>query len=84
MTAPRNAFAKSAEKRCKGGYEMARLKEYYKNNVAPELMKKFSYKNVMQIPKLDKIVINVGAGEARDNSKVFPCFRVHAKMQSLL
>lgn len=49
---------------------MARLKEYYKNNVAPELMKKFSYKNVMQIPKLDKIVINVGAGEARDNSKV--------------
>lgn len=49
---------------------MARLKEYYKNNVAPELMKKFSYKNVMQIPKLNKIVINVGAGEARDNSKV--------------
>ena len=49
---------------------MARLKELYKNNVASELMKKFSYKNVMQIPKLDKIIINVGAGEARDNSKV--------------
>lgn len=49
---------------------MARLKEYYKNDVAPQLMKKFSYKSVMQIPKLDKIVINVGAGEARDNSKV--------------
>ena len=49
---------------------MARLKEYYKNDVAPQLMKKFSYKNVMQIPKLNKIVINVGAGEAKDNSKV--------------
>lgn len=49
---------------------MARLKELYKKDIAPELMKKFSYKNVMQIPKLDKIIINVGAGEARDNSKV--------------
>ncbi len=49
---------------------MARLKEYYKNDVAPQLMKKFSYKNVMQIPKINKIVINVGAGEAKDNSKV--------------
>lgn len=49
---------------------MARLKDFYKQDVAPQLMKKFSYKNVMQIPKLDKIVINVGAGEARDNSKV--------------
>ena len=49
---------------------MARLKEFYKQDVAPALMKKFSYKSVMQIPKLDKIVINVGAGEARDNAKV--------------
>lgn len=49
---------------------MARLKLFYTNEVAPALMKKFSYKSVMQIPKLDKIVINVGAGEARDNSKV--------------
>ena len=49
---------------------MARLKDYYKNDVAPALMKKFSYKSVMQIPKLDKIVINVGCGEARDNAKV--------------
>ena len=48
----------------------ARLKEVYKNEVAPALMKKFEYKSVMQIPKLDKIVINVGAGEARENSKV--------------
>ena len=49
---------------------MARLEDYYKNDVAPALMKKFSYKSVMQIPKLDKIVINVGCGEARDNAKV--------------
>lgn len=49
---------------------MARLKEHYNQEVAPALMKKFEYKSCMQIPKLDKIVINVGAGEARDNSKV--------------
>ena len=48
---------------------MARLKDDYKANVAPALMKKFNYKSVMQIPKLDKVVINVGAGEAKDNSK---------------
>lgn len=48
---------------------MARLKEFYVKEAAPALMKKFSYKSVMQIPKLDKIVINVGAGEARENSK---------------
>ena len=49
---------------------MARLKEMYKSDVAPALMKKYSYKSVMEIPKLEKIVINVGAGEARENSKV--------------
>lgn len=49
---------------------MARLKEYYAKEVAPALMKKFSYKSVMQIPKLNKIVVNVGAGEAKENSKV--------------
>ena len=48
---------------------MARLKELYVKEVAPALMNKFSYKSTMQIPKLDKIVINVGAGEARENSK---------------
>ena len=48
----------------------ARLKERYASEVAPALMKKFQYKSVMQIPKLDKIVINVGCGEARDNPKV--------------
>ena len=49
---------------------MARLKDLYKSEVAPALMKKFSYKSVMQIPKIEKVVINVGAGEAKDNSKV--------------
>ncbi len=49
---------------------MARLKEFYKSEVAPALMKKFNYDSPMQIPKLDKIVINVGCGEARDNPKV--------------
>ena len=49
---------------------MARLKDFYKSEVAPALMKKFGYKSVMQIPKLDKVVINVGCGEARDNAKI--------------
>ena len=49
---------------------MARLKDEYKANVAPALMKKYNYKSVMQIPKLDKIVVNIGCGEARDNAKV--------------
>ena len=48
----------------------ARLKERYTSEVAPALMKKFGYSSVMQIPKLEKIVINVGCGEARDNPKV--------------
>ncbi|MCR5805759.1 MAG: 50S ribosomal protein L5 [Oscillospiraceae bacterium] len=48
----------------------ANLKELYVSTVAPSLMKKFGYKSVMQIPKVDKVVINVGAGEAKDNSKV--------------
>ena len=49
---------------------MSVLKETYKSEIAPALMKQFGYKSVMQIPKLDKIVINVGCGEARENSKV--------------
>ncbi len=49
---------------------MAQLKIQYNNEIAPALMKKFGYKSVMQIPKLDKVVINVGCGEARDNPKV--------------
>ena len=49
---------------------MARIKDLYTSEIAPSLMKKFEYKSVMQIPKLDKIVINVGAGDAKENSKV--------------
>ena len=49
---------------------MARFKDMYKSEVAPALMAKFNYKSPMQIPKFDKIVINVGAGDAKDNSKV--------------
>ena len=49
---------------------MARLKEKYVNEVAPALMSKFGYKSVMQIPKLDKVVINVGCGDAKDNVKM--------------
>ena len=48
---------------------MARLKTMYTADVAPALMKKFGYKSVMQIPKIDKVVINVGCGEAKDNPK---------------
>ena len=49
---------------------MSRFSELYKNDVAPALMTKFGYKSPMQIPKFDKIVINVGAGDAKENSKV--------------
>ena len=50
---------------------MARLTEVYKNDVAPALMQKYSYKSPMQIPKIDKVVINVGTGgDERDNAKV--------------
>ena len=48
---------------------MARLRDLYKNEVAPALMKKFEFKSPMQIPKFDKIVINVGCGDAKDNAK---------------
>ncbi len=49
---------------------MSRLKDTYKTEIAPALMKKFNYKSTMQIPKLDKVVVNVAAGEARDNPKI--------------
>ena len=48
---------------------MSRLAEFYKSDVAPALMAKFNYKSPMQIPRLNKVVINVGAGEAKDNPK---------------
>ena len=49
---------------------MARMKDFYKETVAPALFKKFGYKSVMQIPKLDKIVVNVACGEAKENHKI--------------
>ena len=48
---------------------MPRLKDKYQKEVAPALMKQFNYKSPMQIPKIDKIVVNIGCGEARDNIK---------------
>ena len=48
----------------------ARLKDYYKNTVFSGLMDKFQYKNAMEVPKLEKIVINMGVGEAKDNQKI--------------
>ncbi len=49
---------------------MSNLKELYKNEVAPALMNKYNYKSVMQIPKMNKIVINVACGDAKDNTKI--------------
>ena len=49
---------------------MSRLKELYTNEIMDAMMKKFEYKNVMQVPKLDKIVINMGVGEAKENAKL--------------
>ena len=49
---------------------MSRLKEMYYNEIVPAMISKFGYKNVMQVPKLDKIVLNMGVGEAKDNAKV--------------
>ncbi len=48
---------------------MSNLKEKYKNEVVPELMKKFNYKSVMQVPKLEKVVINMGVSDVRENAK---------------
>jgi len=49
---------------------MARLKEHYSKTVVPEMMKKFQYKNVMEVPRLDKIILNMGVGEAIQNIKI--------------
>ena len=48
---------------------MARLKDFYKDEIVAAMTKKFGYKNVMEVPKLDKIVVNMGVGEAKDNAK---------------
>ena len=49
---------------------MSRLKEKYQNEIVDAMIKKFGYKNIMEVPKLDKVVINMGVGEAKDNAKV--------------
>ena len=49
---------------------MSRLKEQYKSEIVDAMIKKFGYKNIMEVPKLDKVVINMGVGEAKDNAKV--------------
>ena len=48
----------------------ARLKEYYNSEIVPAMVKKFGYKNIMEVPKLDKIVVNMGVGEAKENAKL--------------
>ncbi|MDD2979456.1 MAG: 50S ribosomal protein L5 [Hespellia sp.] len=49
---------------------MSRLKEEYQNQIVDAMVKKFGYKNIMEVPKLDKVVINMGVGEAKENAKV--------------
>ncbi len=49
---------------------MSRLKEQYQNEIVPAMIKKFGYKNIMEVPKLDKIVVNMGVGEAKENAKL--------------
>ncbi len=49
---------------------MARLKDLYRREIVPQMMKRFGYRNVMQVPRIEKIVVNIGAGEAKDNPKL--------------
>ena len=49
---------------------MSRLKEVYQNEIVDAMMKKFGYKNIMEVPKLDKVVVNMGVGEAKENAKI--------------
>ena len=49
---------------------MSRLKDQYQNEIVDAMIKKFGYKNIMEVPKLDKVVINMGVGEAKENAKV--------------
>ena len=49
---------------------MSRLKDQYQNEIVDAMIKKFGYKNIMEVPKLDKVVINIGVGEAKDNAKL--------------
>ena len=70
--AAKSASAKNAAQKFKKGRErqLPRLKTKYQSEVAPALMTKFSYKSPMQVPKIEKIVVNVGCGDAKDNAKL--------------
>jgi len=69
MTGKRFASARNAARRYEEGADMPRLKTKYQEEVAPALMKKFEYKSPMQIPRLEKVVVNVGCGDVKDNAK---------------
>lgn len=67
--APKKAVAEKKAPAKQSEAEQSRLKLHYKNTVVPALIKKFGYKNINQVPKLDKIVLNMGLGDVKDNSK---------------
>lgn len=68
-SAPKKPVAEKKAPVKKSDAEQSRLKLHYKNTVIPALIKKFGYKNINQVPKLDKIVLNMGLGDVKDNSK---------------
>jgi len=64
------AESKKPEKKLSSSGPIPRLKEKYRNEVLPKMMKEFSYRNQMQVPRLDRVVVNVGMGEAIQNAKL--------------
>ena len=50
---------------------MSRLKDQYLNEIVPAMVEKFGYKNIMEVPKIEKIVVNMGVGEAKDNARIW-------------
>ncbi len=72
MAEKKNQVAKAAATDAKATFDREyRLKGHYKNTVVPEMMKKFNYKNINEVPRLEKIVLNMGLGDVKDNSKSF-------------
>ena len=59
----------------------ARLKEMYQNEMVDAMIKKFGYKNIMEVPKLDKIVVNMGVGEAKENAKLLEGYGDHYRTE---
>ena len=62
--------SKKSKKKSSSGGPLPRLKEKYRNEVLPKMIKEFSYRNQMQVPRLDRVVVNVGMGEAIQNAKL--------------